>query len=59
MAQQWKHCTTCGQKLADEAAAPAADPDVAYCCECGRRLDDEQKCSNSLCPYYRTIPDCK
>lgn len=52
------YCTSCGQPVEGEAAAKAANPSAAFCCECGVRLKQDGTCRNPACPWMGEIPKC-
>ena len=51
-------CIHCGQPLDEAAAARAANPAAAFCCECGVRLKQDGTCRNPACPYVGQVPQC-
>jgi hypothetical protein len=53
----YKHCTNCGQRVSERRSPDAANPAVAFCCECGRRLQGGI-CKNTVCKFYEQAPDC-
>jgi RNA polymerase-binding transcription factor DksA len=55
----YKNCENCGQSVSGSVAKAAADPSVQFCCGCGRRLDKDGKCQNSVCAFFGQKPACK
>lgn len=51
------HCTNCGQNLTSaDVRRNAEDPDVVFCCECGRKLDANGYCRNNQCKFLDEKP---
>lgn len=55
-ATQVSFCANCGQLVAGPLATRTHDPAIQFCWNCGVQLDDDGRCQNEDCKFYKKQP---